>query len=621
VDLPQPRAEPQVAMVCGQAAVYHNQYVGASGRWVADKEDHNGCMENKEDILDYCKKVYPTRDITNIVESTHPLVVDDWCKMGLDSCKESHRVKPYRCLEGKFQSDALLVPEPCQFDHIHNASWCWDFDKWNNTAEKACRDRGMALRSFAMLLPCGTDIFTGVEFVCCPKKGSAPTADVVKHPFEKDFPPQLTSEINIDAEDITLEPDMEYDAEETTRDPYFTRFDPRIEHEAFRAAERRLEAAHRRRIKKIMQKWTELEEKYQTIKAKSASEADKFKLRMTAHFQKLMSQLKDQGSAEKQQLVALHQQRIVAHINERKKDARACFVQALNEKPPQTSVVHKCLNRLVRALFKDRHHTISHFRHLLATDTGGASSQQAATIEHLRDVDLMVNDSIQMLDRYPSLKIKIMPEMSNTIAELSRQDSTPAELTGGLRLDAAGEVEELVRKAADDRLAKEQILAQEQRAREMKLETNAETRAEMHRVEAVAGHPLDTFDPETMEDEAVDTDAAAVATDAAVAEQHVQPLVSHAQAHEHTQGEATFQVRGSPVSGGGRGLYFTVALASIALTVALVAGVLTVRRRQRAPRNLGFVEVDQAAAPEEPHVTQMQVNGYENPTYRYFESK
>lgn len=34
----------------------------------------------------------------------------------------------------------------------------------------------------------------------------------------------------------------------------------------------------------------------------------------------------------------------------------------------------------------------------------------------------------------------------------------------------------------------------------------------------------------------------------------------------------------------------------------------------------GFVEVDQTASPEERHVASMQMNGYENPTYKYFEA-
>lgn len=71
--------------------------------------------------------------------------------------------------EGPFQSDALLVPEGCLFDHIHNASRCWPFVRWNQTGAAACQERGMQMRSFAMLLPCGISLFSGVEFVCCPK--------------------------------------------------------------------------------------------------------------------------------------------------------------------------------------------------------------------------------------------------------------------------------------------------------------------------------------------------------------------------------------------------------------------------------------------------------------------
>lgn len=41
--------------------------------------------------------------------------------------------------------------------------------RWNSTAADTCRERNMNLRSFAMLLPCGISLFSGVEFVCCPK--------------------------------------------------------------------------------------------------------------------------------------------------------------------------------------------------------------------------------------------------------------------------------------------------------------------------------------------------------------------------------------------------------------------------------------------------------------------
>ena len=69
-----------------------------------------------------------------------------------------------------------------------------------------------------------------------------------------------------------------------------------------------------------------------------------------------------------------------------------------------------------------------------------------------------------------------------------------------------------------------------------------------------------------------------------------------------------------------------IAVSAIAVFVILVAGVVLLRKKNaaRAGANHGFVEIDQSAAnaasPEEKHVANMQMNGYENPTYKYFES-
>ncbi|KAL6267860.1 hypothetical protein P5V15_000932 [Pogonomyrmex californicus] len=119
------RSEPQVATLCEPGEVYLAQHMGEQGRWVSST-DKKSCMTDKLEILEYCKKAYPKRDITNIVESSHYVRVSGWCKPGRTKCKLSRWVKPYRCLEGPFQSDALLVPEGCLFDHLHNQTKCWE---------------------------------------------------------------------------------------------------------------------------------------------------------------------------------------------------------------------------------------------------------------------------------------------------------------------------------------------------------------------------------------------------------------------------------------------------------------------------------------------------------------
>ena len=117
----------------------------------------------------------------------------------------------------------------------------------------------------------------------------------------------------------------------------------------------------------VMKDWSDLEEKYQEMREKDPSSAEDFKKKMTERFQKTVQALEEESQAEKRQLQAMHQQRVISMINQKKKMAMACYTKALNENTPNTHRVQKCLQKLLRALHKDRHHTIQHFRHLLET--------------------------------------------------------------------------------------------------------------------------------------------------------------------------------------------------------------------------------------------------------------
>lgn len=86
-----------------------------------------------------------------------------------------------------------------------------------------------------------------------------------------------------------------------------------------------------------MKDWSDLEERYQEMRGKDPHTAEEFKLRMTSRFQQTVQALEEEEATEKHQLVAMHQQRINAHINQRKKDAMNCYTNALNQDPPNVS--------------------------------------------------------------------------------------------------------------------------------------------------------------------------------------------------------------------------------------------------------------------------------------------
>ncbi|XP_012945367.1 amyloid-beta precursor-like protein [Aplysia californica] len=63
-----------------------------------------------------------------------------------------------------------------------------------------------------------------------------------------------------------------------------------------------------------------------------------------------------------------------------------------------------------------------------------------------------------------------------------------------------------------------------------------------------------------------------------------------------------------------------IALGGVSVFVIIVVAVFMVKRKNRNQYpSPGYVEVDPSASPEERHVANMQMNGYENPTYKYFE--
>ena len=57
--------EPMIAMICPgkqgtDSRLFHNQYINPTdGKWTTDLDHKSTCRQDKVEILEYCKKVYP----------------------------------------------------------------------------------------------------------------------------------------------------------------------------------------------------------------------------------------------------------------------------------------------------------------------------------------------------------------------------------------------------------------------------------------------------------------------------------------------------------------------------------------------------------------------------------
>jgi len=382
-------------------------------------------------VLQYCKQVYPDRHITNVVEGNHNVKLGSWCTIGSTRCiGNSNWVRPYRCLEGPFQSDALLVPEQCQFDHIHNQTQCRTFNEWNTTAMDTCRGREMILRSFAILLPCGIDLFSGVEFVCCPTS----VKQLIKASYGQQTLDNEQDEDYYADEEDTYYSDQQFTEmpttestttkkAETTQDVYLTHYLPRSEHQDYKKAEGRFEEKHKERVSKLMKEWTNIQADFKNTNNQNPEEV---KLKMATKYQTSLKELEDQHQAERRQLVAMHQQRVISRFEERKQESLLCYSQALKKSTQNVHRIRKCLEKVLKALHKERQHSITQFERLLASSVEAAIQEKEATVLHLAGIDQSIKENLDLLNDYPLLKEKVAPLMQDYLTALRTKDSTAA---------------------------------------------------------------------------------------------------------------------------------------------------------------------------------------------------
>jgi len=389
--------EPMVAFLCNQPAMYSTEH-GLS--WV--KDDSTGCLKDPADILNYCRKVFPTLDVRNVVESTTKVTIDNWCDYGVSLCDKKFTVRPFRCLVGAFQSDALLVPEHCVFDHVHNAKLCTSFDEWNQTAVKSCVERDMVQQSFAMLQPCGLDKFNGVEFVCCPnKQDMAGVKDRETVPVDKvKVDPVAQPSKNRPVAPTKLQGAARRPAPppaiSSPVDVYVNGAERGAghrwnEHDYFVKAKSDMQKRHHDKVTKMMKEWADARKHVEEMKLRDPKKSEKLNKEITGRFQKLYEAEEMEGEMEKKQLAMLHQQRVQAELNERKEKTRDNYVDSIEDDETNVSEILKALRQYVKALQKDRIHSVNHYQHLESTDPEEAERSRAEVADHLRAVDKQLN--------------------------------------------------------------------------------------------------------------------------------------------------------------------------------------------------------------------------------------
>jgi len=128
-------------------------------------------------ILEYCKKSFPDLEITNYFQSKDQVTIKNWCTQGKNvNCKgHQHKVFPYFCIDKNFEGLQIEPQKGCSM-HVKGKKSkdkgkekCYDQKDWYSVGLAACKETNSKLSDHAVMKPCKKPgYFEAFKFVCCP---------------------------------------------------------------------------------------------------------------------------------------------------------------------------------------------------------------------------------------------------------------------------------------------------------------------------------------------------------------------------------------------------------------------------------------------------------------------
>uniref|UniRef100_A0A8C9Z1X6 Amyloid-beta A4 protein n=1 Tax=Sander lucioperca TaxID=283035 RepID=A0A8C9Z1X6_SANLU len=350
------------------------------------------------------------------------------------------------------------------------------------------------------------------------------------------------------------------------------------EHAHFQKAKESLEAKHRERMSQVMREWEEAERE-----AKNLPRADK--KAVIQRFQEKVEALEQEAASERQQLVETHMARVEALLNDRRRLALESYLTALQQDPPRPRHVFSLLKKYVRAEQKDRQHTLKHFEHVRMVDPKKAAQIRPQVLTHLRVIEERMNQSLGLLYKVPG----VADDIQDQVELLQREQAEMAQQLANLQTDVRVSY-------GNDALMPDQELGDGQ--------TDLLPQEDTLGLGGIGFvHPESFNQPNT--------------------ENQVEPVDSRPNLDRGIPTRPGWyycsKVFFAEDVGSNKGAIIGLMVGGVVIATVIVITLVMLRKKQYTSIHHGVIEVDAAVTPEERHLSKMQQNGYENPTYKFFE--
>ncbi|XP_060626454.2 amyloid-beta precursor protein isoform X3 [Anolis sagrei] len=349
-------------------------------------------------------------------------------------------------------------------------------------------------------------------------------------------------------------------------------------------------------------------------KAKERLEA-KHRERMSQHFQEKVESLEQEAANERQQLVETHMARVEAMLNDRRRVALENYITALQAVPPKPRHVFNMLKKYVRAEQKDRQHTLKHFEHVRMVDPKKAAQIRSQVMTHLRVTYERMNQSLSLLYNVPAVAEEIQDEVDELLQkEQNYSDDVLANMISEPRISYGNDA--LMPSLTETKTTVELLPVDG--------EVSLDNFQPWHpfavdSVPANTENEVEPVDARPAADRGLTTRPGSGLTN--VKTEETSELKMDAEYRHDSGYEVHHQklVFFAEDVGSNKGAIIGLMVGGVVIATVIVITLVMLKKKQYTSIHHGVVEVDAAVTPEERHLSKMQQNGYENPTYKFFE--
>ncbi|XP_020338302.1 amyloid beta (A4) precursor protein a isoform X2 [Oncorhynchus kisutch] len=378
------------------------------------------------------------------------------------------------------------------------------------------------------------------------------------------------------------------------------------EHAHFAKAKESLEAKHRERMSQVMREWEEAERE-----AKSLPRADK--KAVIQRFQEKVEALEQEAASERQQLVETHMARVEALLNDRRRLALESYLTSLQAQPPRPRHVFSLLKKYVRAEQKDRQHTLKHFEHVRMVDPKKAAQIRPQVLTHLRVIEERMNQSLGLLYKVPG----VADDIQDQVELLQKEQADMAQQLSNLQSDVRvsyGNDALMPDSLPDSTRASLDLLPQEEDLG-MGLDGLGFIHPESFN-QVNTDNQVEPVDARPIPDRDFPTRPVSGLKPEEIPELRMEAEERHSTGFEVHHQKLVFFAEDV---GSNKGAIIGLMVGGVVIATVIVITLVMLRKKQYTSIHHGVIEVDAAVTPEERHLSKMQQNGYENPTYKFFE--